>query len=97
MSHEICMYLCFAVVGLFALDVHGLNALPQETVLQAALMMNTGSLKVLEIGAVTPSQCLRLLKELPHCTRLQKFGIQLTDRQVCVSQKSVIHGSLSVA
>ncbi len=80
MYHEICMYLCFAVIGLFALD-----ALPQETVLQAALIMNTGSLKVLEIGAVNPSQCLRLLKELPHCTRLQKFGIQLAVLQVCVS------------
>ena len=33
----------------------------------------------------------------PHCTRLQKVGIQLTDPWVCVSQKSVIHGSLSVA
>ena len=86
-----CLFCCL-------FDVHGLDALPQETVLQAALIMNTGSLKVLEIGPV-PSLCVMLLKELPHCTRLQKFGIQLTDLLlwVCVSQKSVIHGSLSVA
>ena len=73
------------------------DVVPQETVLQAALVMKAGCLKVLKIG-VTPSQCMRLLRELPHCTCLRKFGILLSPSlEVCVSWKSAIHGSLWVA
>ena len=63
------------------------DVVSQETVLQAALVMKAGCLKVLKIGAVTPSRCMRLRKELPHCTCLRKFGIQLLSpyRRVCVS------------
>ena len=44
---------------------------------QVALMMKTGCLKALEIGEVTSSQCMSLLKELPHCTCLQTLGVTL--------------------
>ena len=75
----LCVYSAFFVV----LDWN--EEVPQRAVLQAALMMKTGCLKVLKIKSVPPSQCVRLLRELPHCTRLQKFGIQLTDPEVSVS------------
>ena len=48
-----------------------------EMVPQVAHMMKTGCLKVLEFR-VTSSQCMRLLKELPHCTCLQTFGVTLS-------------------
>ena len=49
-----------------------------EMVSQVALMMKIGCLKVLEIGDITCSQCMSLLKELPHCACLQTLRVTLS-------------------
>ena len=75
-----------------------------EMVSQVALMMKIGCLKVLEIGDITCSQCMSLLKELPHCTCLQTLGVTLSKPhlQVRVLLKSkycwsLLHVLLTIA